>query len=249
MHAGDAGRSKEQRVQRPAEGGDHADADQGIHRHRAMAGVDDGGAVKRPRAPHHDGRRERESEPLPVGELKGRDHRHQYNRDGERSRDDQPVLELGDLPVDREFLPHPNLRRDGQGGRITSGLDGGDERGGLHAVGLHRGLLGRVIDRCADAVDLIELALDPVGAGGAGHAPDLEADIADGHPYAGTRVYPASVIAARMSPIITGASLVTSTREAPPTSSWTATPLTPPIPDTSSVTLETQCAQVIPSTR
>ncbi|MPM62829.1 hypothetical protein SDC9_109707 [bioreactor metagenome] len=41
------------------------------------------------------------------------------------------------------------------------------------------GLLGGVVDRGGDAVELVELAFDPVRTGGAGHAADLEVEFGE----------------------------------------------------------------------
>src|SRR3546814_5446224 len=56
-------------------------------------------------------------------------------------------------------------------------LDGRDQVLRRHVVGVgHLGLLGGVVDRGRDAVEFVELALDPVGARGAGHPGDRELD-------------------------------------------------------------------------
>jgi hypothetical protein len=75
----------------------------------------------------------------------------------------------------------PRLVR-GQRGLVAGGLDGRDELLGGHRarVELDPGLLGGVVDRRADAVELVELALDAVGARGAGHAADGQLDVLGG---------------------------------------------------------------------
>ena len=72
-------------------------------------------------------------------------------------------------------------RGGGQRGLVAGGLDGRHELlGGDGArVELDPGLLGGVVDRGGDAVELVELALDAVGARGAGHAGDRQLDALD----------------------------------------------------------------------
>jgi hypothetical protein len=63
----------------------------------------------------------------------------------------------------------------GRGGAVAGVLDGRHElldRDGRRHV--HRGRLGRVVDGGADALELVEPALDAAGAGGAGHPGDRE---------------------------------------------------------------------------
>jgi hypothetical protein len=58
-------------------------------------------------------------------------------------------------------------------GGVAGGLDHRDQLGRGHRPRVrHRGLLGRVVDRGPHAGDLVQLALDAVGAGTAGHAAD-----------------------------------------------------------------------------
>ena len=65
-HAGLAGGAEEQRAQRPAEGGERAERDQGVHGRGAVPQVGPGGPVERPAAPDDDRRGEGQREPLPV---------------------------------------------------------------------------------------------------------------------------------------------------------------------------------------
>ena len=102
------------------------------------------------------------------------------DRDGEQRGDDQPLLQ-----------PRPargRRRPSGSGVGLPAGAGsaaaypaaatvdeqvvGGDRLG----VG-HPRLLGRVVDARGDAVELVELALDPVGARRAGHPGDVELDL------------------------------------------------------------------------
>jgi len=87
-HPWHPGAAEEQRIQRPAERGQHADADQGVHRGRAVAGVDRRGPVERPCPPHHHGGGEGQGEPLPGGELQRRDHRQHPDGHRQKRRDD-----------------------------------------------------------------------------------------------------------------------------------------------------------------
>ena len=90
-HAGRARGAQEQRVQRPAERRQRAERDQRVHRRGAVPQVGPGGLVERPGAPHHDRRGQGERQPLPVGELQRRDHRHRDHRHGQHGGDQQPV--------------------------------------------------------------------------------------------------------------------------------------------------------------
>src|SRR5690606_3365396 len=66
-------------------------------------------------------------------------------------------------------------RRRRQAGRVARLLDRADEDlGGDRVVEGDLGHLGRVVDRRGHAFELVELALDPVGARGAGHAADRQ---------------------------------------------------------------------------
>jgi hypothetical protein len=68
-HPGLTGAAEEQRVQRPAERGQHPEADQRVHGRGGVPQVDPGRTVERPRTPHHHRRSQRERQPLPVVEL------------------------------------------------------------------------------------------------------------------------------------------------------------------------------------
>ncbi len=186
-HAGRTGRAEEERVERPPERGQRPDRDEGVHRRRAVPQVDPGSAVERPGSPDDDGCGEGQRRPLPVGELERRDHRHRDDRHGEHQRDEQPVAQGPRRVGDFESATGPSTEgASGAGGRlaaypacstVSSRYVGRDGLGVLDP-----GLLGGVVDRRDDAVELVELALDPVGARRAGHPGDVELN-AGGHWY------------------------------------------------------------------
>jgi hypothetical protein len=82
-------------VERPAERGERADRDERVHGGGAVAQVEPGGPVERPGAPHDDGGGQRERQPLPVGELQRRDHRHRDDRHGQRGETSRRVRSGG----------------------------------------------------------------------------------------------------------------------------------------------------------
>ena len=175
-HARGAGGTPEQRVERPAEGGQDAHRDQGVHGRGAVPQVDPGGPVEGPGAPHHDRRGEREREPLPVGELQRRDHRHRDHRHGQHRGDDQALAQRTGRGRRRPRLTPPRPTR--QRGVVPGLPHGVDQVVGRQRLGIgDLRLLRGVVDRGDDAVELVELALDPVRAGGAGHPGDLELDV------------------------------------------------------------------------
>ena len=96
-HADLAGRSEEQGVERPAEGRQHTDRDEGVHGGRGVAQVEPGGPVERPCAPRHDRRGEGEGQPLPGVELQRGDHRQEDHRDGQNEGDEEPGAQGGGL--------------------------------------------------------------------------------------------------------------------------------------------------------
>ena len=135
--------AEEERVQRPAPGGERADRDQRVHRRRAVARVHERGAVERPAAPEDDRRRQLQREPLPAVELERRDHREREHGQRQHSGDEQPEAERRGRIL---------LLRDGLVGRkrslVAGRLDRRDEllrRDGA-GVELHRRALGRVVD-------------------------------------------------------------------------------------------------------
>ena len=177
---GIAGVAEEQGVERPAEGGERADADQRVHGRGAVAQVRPGRAVERPAAPHHDRRGQGQREPLPerrtaapgpspsattgtlsTAETTSRTQRPRRVRSASAPASARRTAALAAYPA---------------ASTVASRSVGGDRVG----VG-DAGLLGRVVDRGGDAVELVELALDPVGAGRAGHAGDRELDVGGRH--------------------------------------------------------------------
>ncbi len=145
--------------------------------------------------PEDDGRRERERDPLPAVELERRDHREQDERSRQRGRDHQPAPHGA-----RAIRRGTPLRR--ERGLVPGGLDRADEIRNGHTAGVeaNRRVLGRVVDRRLHPVELVQLPLDAVRAGGARHALEGEVDLRvalgsrDGCHAAS---YPASAIAAR----------------------------------------------------
>ena len=96
-HAGLAGTAEEQRVQRPAEGGDDTERDERVHRGGAVPRADQRRAVERPGAPGDDRCGQGQRSPLPELELQRGDHRQQHDRDGECCGDDDALPQrLGD---------------------------------------------------------------------------------------------------------------------------------------------------------
>ena len=89
-HADLAGRPEEQGVERPAEGGQHAHRDEGVHGGRGVAQVEPGGPVEGPCAPRHDRRGQGQRQPLPGVELQRGDHRQEDHRDGQDEGDEEP---------------------------------------------------------------------------------------------------------------------------------------------------------------
>ena len=130
LHARRAGFTPEQGVDAPAERGEGADRDQGVHRRRAVAQVHPGGPVERPAGPQDDRPGEGEGEPLPVGELQRVDHRQQQHRDAEHGGADEPVAQGPDLRVvggGSVIGGGGRRRRSRDGGRVADGFDLGDE--------------------------------------------------------------------------------------------------------------------------
>ena len=174
LHADHARAAVEQRDERPAERRQHADRDQGVHRRAPVAQVHQRGAVERPGSPDDDRRRQGERQPLPAVRLQRRHHRQQHDRHAEQGRDQQALAQRVELGVALVLLGRGRLV-----GRHRGGVPGrGDGRQQL--VGRDRGRvgherpLGGVVDAGGDALELVELALDPVGARSAGHAGDVE---------------------------------------------------------------------------
>ena len=77
---------------------------------------------------------------------------------------------------------------------VTGRLDRGDQIVGRHAHGVEddRRVLGRVVDRRLDAVELVQLLLDPRRAGRAGHPLDRELE-----PLGKRRAHPATICSSK----------------------------------------------------
>ncbi len=190
LHAGRPGLTPEQCVDAPAERGERADGDEGVHRGGAVAEVLPSGPVERKGRPQDDRGRHGEGEPLPVRELQRVDHRDQQDRDAEDSGDDEPVAKGGELRVRRTsvlvVVSVVGLSCGGDLGGVADRLDLGDDVVHGEAVGEgDGGLLGGVVHGCVDAVELVEALGDASGARGAGHAAYVEGD---GRGGAGGRV-------------------------------------------------------------
>ena len=123
---------------------------------------------------------------------------------------------------------------------VARGLDGGDEvvdRDHARVEG-HGGLIGGVVDRRLDAVELVQLPLDPGRARGAGHALEVEANSLARSCLRGRHAasYPASSIATRIAASSIAAAR-TSTRFV---SRSTVTAATPGSAEISSITAAAQ---------
>ena len=184
-HAGHAGHSEEQGVQRPAQRREDADTDERVHRRRAMPEVHPRGPVERPRTPHRNGTGEREGQPLPIGELQRGDHRHRDDRNGQHDGDRQPLSQRAHLGAEfsRRFPGRRRgRRRCGQLRRVAGRFDRRDGLADGDPIGkVNAGLLGGVIDRRLDPRHPVQPLLDACGAGGAGHPADDEFDLLPGH--------------------------------------------------------------------
>jgi hypothetical protein len=175
-HARIACAAEEQGPQRPAEGGEHAEGDERVHRRGAVAQVDPGRPVEGPRTPDHHRGRQRQRGPLPVGELQRGDHRHEHDRDRQGDADEQPLPQRLDLEVRRGRVGERLDER--RPGGVAGGLDRADRVVHADPVGQNDvRLLGCVVDGGGDARHPVELLLDAQGARGAGHAADLKIDL------------------------------------------------------------------------
>ena len=227
--------------QRP--GGERADRDQRVHRRGAVAGVQERRAMERRAGPEHDGCRKYQRDPLPAVELERRHHRDRDERRRQQRREHEPrphrpgrVRCLGDVTRQRGVVAGRLDRRD----QVVDRHRGRVER--------HRRRLGRVVHGRLDAVELVELALDPRGARSARHALDVEPELLllggrDGHQ---ADLVPRFLDRGADRGVVQRARPATSTRFV---SRSTVTDSTPGTADTSSWTAATQCAQCIPGTR
>ena len=126
--------------------------------------------MERPSRPEHDRSGQLESEPLPVVELEGGNHGNGQERDGQGGGSDQTSPEITDVMVLRCTLDVTVTAveggRPGQPSLVPGRLHSADEvtRADPRRVELDGGLLGCVVHGGLDAVELVELALDAVGA-------------------------------------------------------------------------------------
>ncbi len=178
LQAGFPGVAEEQGVQRPPEGGEHTDGDQGVHRRRGVAQVDPGRAVERPGSPHDHRGGEGQRQPLPVVELEEREHAEGDDRQRQDRRHDQAAPGL----VDAMVVGHVGVGPSGLGPRdmgvIAGGPDGGNEIIDAHGRGgPHPRFLGGEVDGGLHAIELVEALLDPRRARRARHPIDLQVDL------------------------------------------------------------------------
>ena len=155
--------------QRPQPRHRGAEADEGVHGGGAVPKIGEGGLVEAASAPEHDDGGQQQRKPLPPGDLQGRHHR---DRDhGGRQRECQLHPRQEHVGA---FLPGFD---GGLAGPVAGSLHHGDQvLSGGALRGLHPGLFGGVVDGGLHPVDLVELLLDAIGAGGAGHARQVEGD-------------------------------------------------------------------------
>ena len=165
---------------RPRPGGERAERDERVHRRRAVARVQQRSAVELEAAPEHGGRRERERDPFPAGEADRGSHREHDERDREPDRDEQAR--------GRRAVLVDVCARARRLGVVADALDGADERIGRDEprVVVHGRGLGGEVDGRLDAVELVEAALDPRGAGRARHAGERERLLFDRGHYGAT---------------------------------------------------------------
>ena len=156
-----------------AERGDGADRDQRVHRRRTVSRVRERRPMERPAAPGDDRRCERERSPLPALELERRNHREQHERSGQGGGDGEATPGAGRLGA--SLLS-------GQQRPVAGGLHGRDQ------VTLERRrrerdrrALGGVVHRRVDAVQLVQLPLDPRRARGARHPFDRQLEPLGAH--------------------------------------------------------------------
>ena len=179
---------------RPCPCSQGADGNQRVHRRGAVACVHERCVMECPAGPEHDRRRQSESNPLPAVELQRWHHREQHERSAQHDRDDEAELQradpvgLGGVARKRRVVAH--------------GLDGRHEivdADRARVVG-HGRLIGGIVDRRLDAVELVQLPLDPRRTRGAGHALEVEAYPLRllGRECRHDASYPASSIAARI---------------------------------------------------
>ncbi len=179
-----AGGAEEQRHQGPDQGRSRAHGDERVHGRGPVTEVHPGSLVERPARPHHHRGGQHERRETPIVELQGGDHRHRDHRHRQHGRADQPLAQGAQLGVLGGFALLVRafagaLRGLRERGGVAGLLDLGDQGIGVKVGAGNAGLLGRVVDAGVDAVELVQLLLDPVRARGAGHPADLQLDTGD----------------------------------------------------------------------
>ena len=160
------GATEDQCPHAPQIGGEHAEADQRVHRGCRVACIDRRSTVEGPCTPGHDDRREDERRPLPSGELQDGHHRQRNDGQGKGKRHPESNPQGCDLGIVDGGIGY-------QRRRITGLLDRPQEVGHLDVrTEVDMGAFGGVVDRGTHPGNLVELALNAGGTGGARHAGD-----------------------------------------------------------------------------
>jgi hypothetical protein len=131
--------------------------------------------MERQCTPHHHQRGQAERRPLPVRELRGRDHRQHDHRHGKRGTRGEGATQRGELALVRRL----GLVVARGGFRLPRGvagaLDHGHEVVDRHAAGVHDSrAAGRVVDVGLHPVELAQRPLDARCARSARHAVDAQ---------------------------------------------------------------------------
>ena len=161
-----------------------ADADQGVHGRRPTAGGLVRRRVERPRTPGHDRQGEDRDNPLPPGEVPAHDHRDRDDRDGQDEGACEARPQMAGIVVDDLRTGASSTARAGAAYRGTvAGLrDGaGDVVVAEFGVDDHMRGLQRQVDLRRDPIEAGELLLDPRRTRRAGHARDVELELARHH--------------------------------------------------------------------
>ena len=142
------GRAEQQRVGRPAQRGQRAERDQGVHAGGALDQVARRRGVEGPAGPADHRHAEQQAEPLPSVELPRRHHGQHDHRQAEHGRYESPPTQHAYVVVGI-VLPVA-----GQARAVTGPLDRLDQRLRCgRPTELHRGLLGGVVDGRVDPLD------------------------------------------------------------------------------------------------
>ena len=175
---GDGPTQREVRVQ--ARDGD-ADADEGVHGRRSTAGGLVRRGVERPRTPGDDGQGEDRDDPLPPGEVPAHDHRDRNDRHGQDEGACEARPQMAGIVVD-DLRTGTARAGAAHRGTVAGLLDGGgDVVVAEFGIDDHMRGLQRQVDLRRDPVEAGELLLDPRRARRAGHARDVELELARHH--------------------------------------------------------------------